>query len=278
MDRIRKALDRARDERETQVASVPPQVASVPAQVAVHPVAATARPAAPRYTHTAVFTPVQALLEQRCVLAQGAEGPAAAAFRLLRTQVLQRMTEHGFQTLAVVSPRAADGRTVTAANLAVQVAADRHHTALLVDYDLRSPGIAPAFGLAAERGVGEVLAGAAEVADCLQHPSGFERLVIFPAVTGSHSAVEPLAGPRSRSLIAELRSRYRERIVVFDLPPVLESDVAVALAPHIDCALLVVAEGRTARADITRVLQLLRKTTIVGTVLNRATELPVLRR
>jgi Mrp family chromosome partitioning ATPase len=271
MDRIRKALDRARDERETQVASVPPQVA-------VRPVAASPRSAAPRYTHTAVFTPALPVLEQRCVLAQGAEGPAATAFRLLRTQVLQRMTEHGFQTLAVVSPRAADGRTVTAANLAIQVAADRHHTALLVDYDLRSPGIAPAFGLTAERGVGEVLAGAAEVADCLYHPSGFERLVIFPAATGSDCAVEPLAGPRSRALIAELRSRYRERIVVFDLPPVLESDAAVALAPHIDCALLVVAEGQTARADITRALQLLRKTTIVGTVLNRATELPVVRR
>jgi Mrp family chromosome partitioning ATPase len=187
------------------------------------------------------------------------------------------MDERGFQSLAVVSPRAAEGKTLTAVNLAAQIAADRHHTTLLVDYDLARPGVAASFGLTPDAGVAEVLSASADVGDCLFHPSGFERLVLLPAIPRLGRSSELTAGPRSRALIAELRARYRERIVIFDLPPVLAADETVALAPIFDCVLLVVAEGSTPRAEIVRTLELLRNATIVGTVLNRASEAPAVR-
>jgi protein-tyrosine kinase len=73
-------------------------------------------------------------------------------------------------------------------------------------------------------------------------------------------------------LVAELRGRYPDRILRFDLPPILEADDALAFAPLAECGLVVVAEGSTRREDLLRCMELLRKTPIVGTVLNRATD------
>ena len=108
--------------------------------------------------------------------------------------------------------------------------------------------------------------------DCLYHPEGFDRLVILPARSMLDHSSEALAGPRSRELVMELRNRYPNRIVLFDLPPILGADDALAFAPLVECGLVVVAEGSTRREDLLRSMELMRKMPIVGTVLNRATE------
>jgi protein-tyrosine kinase len=69
-----------------------------------------------------------------------------------------------------------------------------------------------------------------------------------------------------------LRARYPERIIVYDLPPVLSADDALSFAPLVDCGLVVASEGRTRRNDLVRTIELLKKTPLVGTVLNRAVE------
>jgi Mrp family chromosome partitioning ATPase len=108
----------------------------------------------------------------------------------------------------------------------------------------------------------------------LYHPDGFDRLVVLPARGALANSSEMLAGPGSRDLVAELRARYPERIIVYDLPPVLSADDALSFAPLVECGLVVVAEGRTRRADLTRTVELLHKTPLVGTVLNRAAQAP----
>jgi Mrp family chromosome partitioning ATPase len=110
------------------------------------------------------------------------------------------------------------------------------------------------------------------VEDCLYHPDGFDRLVILPARAPMGNSSEALAGPRCRELVAELRSRYPDRILIFDLPPVLVADDALAFLPLVECGLVVAAEGSTPREDLLRCMELLRKTPVVGTVLNRATD------
>jgi Mrp family chromosome partitioning ATPase len=74
--------------------------------------------------------------------------------------------------------------------------------------------------------------------------------------------------------VAELRARYPERIIIFDLPPVLDADDALSFAPQVECGLVIAAEGRTRRSDLVRTIELLHKTPLVGTVLNRATDAP----
>jgi MinD-like ATPase involved in chromosome partitioning or flagellar assembly len=118
----------------------------------------------------------------------------------------------------------------------------------------------------------DVLTGRARVEDCLYHPEGFDRLIILPARSALTNSSEMLAGPRSREIVADLHSRYPERIIVFDLPPVLHADDALAFAPLVECGLVVAAEGQTRRNDLTRTIELLHKTPLVGTVLNRAAD------
>jgi Mrp family chromosome partitioning ATPase len=74
-------------------------------------------------------------------------------------------------------------------------------------------------------------------------------------------------------LVDDLKTRYRSRIVVFDLPPLLRAADVIAFAPNIEAAVLVVAEGETAGEDVTRCTELLGETRLIGTVLNKSLEL-----
>jgi protein-tyrosine kinase len=279
LDRIRKALDLARLERAepadiTRADRGPAPVTEIAAET--RPGGAVQNlPKSIVYHRTRVFTPSPAVLEANRVVSPGSEDPAAASFRMLRTQVLQRMDANGWRSLAVFSPGANDGKTTTAINLAISLANDRRHTVILVDFDFRRATLAARWGLSPEFGGDDALTGMAPVEDCLYHPEGFERLVLLPARSTLANSSEVIAGPRSRELVQELRSRYPERIVVFDLPPVLNADDALAFAPLVECGLVVAAEGRTRRNDLLRTIELLHKIPLVGTVLNRAADAPV---
>jgi Mrp family chromosome partitioning ATPase len=295
MDRIRKALDLAKLERAQsaepargeRVQPAEPargeraQPAPQPAESAWGERAAVQLSSASSpalagtsilYARTRVFTPQESVLERNRILSPNAGTQAAAAFRMLRTQVLQRMDARGWRSLAIFSPGANDGKTTTAINLAVSLASDRLHTVLLVDFDFKRPTLAARLGLAPEFGSDDALMDRASVEDCLYHPENYDRLVIMPARGALENSSEILAGPHSRELVSEFRARYPERIILFDLPPVLNADDALSFAPLIECGLVVAAEGRTRRADLVRTIELLHKTPLVGTVLNRAAD------
>jgi Mrp family chromosome partitioning ATPase len=319
MDRIRKALDRARAERQAAAAASPvahdtdatvtPLDSHRPAghEPAPRQVEAVADPVpridtlsepttaanepeprpladatvsslpeagqsrrAPDYTRTRTFVTEPDRLRANRLVWPADPGPALEAYRLLRTQVMQRMRSHGYRTLGIVSPRGGAGRTLTACNLAISLAADENHTVLLVDLDLRRPQVAATFGATVDAGVDDVLAGRARVEDALIHPAGYDKLVLLPARAPMASASDILSGATVRRLCAELKSRYPDRLVIFDLPPALDADDVLAFAPNLDCALLVVGQRRTVRADVTRTFELLRNVTVVGSVLNSA--------
>jgi protein-tyrosine kinase len=212
------------------------------------------------------------VLERNRIFNSTSSEPAAIAFRMLRTQVVQRMDAHRWRVIAVFSPGANDGKTTTAINLAISLAGDQLHNVLLVDLDFKRPTIAARFGLSPEFGSDDVLTGGASVEQSLFHPEGFDRLVVMPARTTLENSSEILAGPRGRWLVNELRDRYPERIVVFDLPPVLTGDDALSFSPLVECGLVVAAEGRTRRSNLVRTIELLAKTPLVGTVLNRSAD------
>ena len=267
MDRVRKALDLARLERAQAAAGPRPERAARAGEAPVEVPSADRSPRSPTL-RTRVFSPPPQHLERHRIMPTS----AAAAYRMLRTQVLQRMDARDWRTLAIFSARAEDGKTTTAINLAVSMGGDHSHTVLLVELDFKRPRLAEYFGLSPEFGVDDVLSGRAPLEDCLYHPEGFERLVLLPAHAGLGNSSEILSGPRSRELVAELRARYPDRIIIFDLPPVLNADDALSFAPQVECGLVVAAEGRTRRSDLVRTIELLHKTPLVGTVLNRAAD------
>jgi protein-tyrosine kinase len=279
VDRIRKALDLARQEREQSVGAAltetaPPPNASI-ADVAEFRTPDAANASAQEVRNgPRVFSPPASILEKNKILDPSSSAGAVAAFRMLRTQVLQRIDANGWRTMAIFSPSAEDGKTTTAANLALSLAGDHLHTVLLVELDFKRPSLAARFGFAPTTGADDVIAGEARIQDCLYQPQGLGRLVLMPARATLLNSSELLAGPRCRAMVSELRARYSNRIVLFDLPPVLAADDALSFAPLIDCGLVVAAEGRTRRKDLVRTVELLHKTPLVGTVLNRAADTP----
>ena len=271
MDRIRTALDKARQQRE--FGAEPAVRTPGPGPTRAARPAAELLPARIEYTSTQTFAPDPGILESHRIMHPASREPAAAAYRMLRTQVMQRMDAHGWRSVAVLSPGADDGKTTTAVNLAISLANDRHHTVLLIDCDLKRPGVAGMFGLTVPQGVDDVLRGDAQLSECLHHPEPFERLVVLPARGPLENSSEALAGPQGRSLVGDVRGRYPERIVIFDLPPVLGCDDALAFLPQVECALVVVAEQATRREDLLRCMELIRNTPVLGTVLNRSSGL-----
>jgi Mrp family chromosome partitioning ATPase len=281
MDRIRQAIDRARRERESVETPQAPATEVAPPLVGLRAIATESRHEAPAAAANAEtsraslrarpFKTAPAALERRRILSAGGLGAAGDAFRFLRTQVLGRMRESGWQLLGVSSPRSGEGKTTVASNLAIAIAADPRHTALVVDLDVRRPSVAEAFGYAPDVGVDDVLRGVASVDAAMVWPDSFDGLRLLPARTASPPEASLLADGRCQSLTAELKGRYANRIIVVDMPAILESDEAFVLAPFLDCVLLVVTEGLTPREDVTRSLSLLARTPVIGTVLNRST-------
>jgi Mrp family chromosome partitioning ATPase len=101
---------------------------------------------------------------------------------------------------------------------------------------------------------------------------GIERLVVLPGREALPNSSELLKAPRMRQLVKELKSRYLTRFIIFDLPPLLSVDDAIAFAPYVDAALVVIAEGITTREELQNASTLLASTPVIGTVLNRSQE------
>lgn len=256
----------------------PQRVDRADAKVAVIPSAhAPPAEASVDYTDTVVYrTPAIELAPQvrdnERILPPGASGPHGGAYKMLRTQVLRRLDQLGANTLGILSARRGDGKTLTAINLAIAIAADPARSALLVDFDLRAPSVHRRFQHEPASGVEECLQRAHSVREAMFKVAGYERLTILPAKAAIEHSAELLSSHRAGELVAELRARYANRIVIFDLPPVLQTDDALAFASHLQAGLLVVGERRTRRDDVIRTLQLLGDLTFVGTVLNASRE------
>lgn len=210
--------------------------------------------------------------ERERILEPGAPGPEGGPYKMLRTQVLRRLSQIGANSLAVLSAFSGEGKTLTAINLAIAIAADAGHTALLVDLDLRNPGIARRLGFEPTVGIEDCLLGRRPVYEAMVKVAGYERLTVLPARAPVKQSSELLAAQPTADLMQELRSRYANRVLIVDLPPVLMADDALAFSSSVQAGLFVVAEGGTAREGITRSLGLLDNLPIVGTVLNRSRE------
>jgi protein-tyrosine kinase len=207
----------------------------------------------------------------RIVLPQD-KGPIAGAYRMLRTQVLRQVRAQQVRTIGVVSAADGDGKTLTAVNLALSLAAEPNQTVLLVDLDLRRPSVARLLGLPAEQGLEGYLSGQAPIEGCFWRIEGFERLAVLPACEPLAGSSEVLAGNQVKDLLQQLKTRHDDRLVLIDLPPVLLTDDVLAIAPQLDAVLVVACEGRTRREDLRRLREVLADMRLLGTVLNCASD------
>jgi protein-tyrosine kinase len=269
MDRIQRALDLAKLQAQRAAPPPPPVASDDPRAERV----ALSREFSLGSVDSIARLPVNwSELKEKRIISTHDTQPAGQAYRMLRTQVLQRARSHGLTTLGVVSAANGEGKTLTAVNLALSLAAEPNQTVLLLDLDLRRPAIARTLGLTAERGLESWFGGDEPTKNVCYGIEGIERFYVLPTLTPLVGSSEVLAGLATRRLFNELKGRDPGRLLIVDLPPVLLSDDALTVAPLLDGVVLVVNERRTRREDIVRVVELLSNTRIVGTVLNRSSE------
>ena len=237
---------------------------------------ATNAPARPpgriTYTRTRTLDVTPEVLERHRV-ASLRNDRSADPFRLLRTQVLMQMRQNGWQTLAVTSPNRGAGKSTVALNLAISFAMEADCTALLVDADLRDPDVRQLLELEPGPGVVDHLLGHAALEDLLIHPN-VGNLVVLPGGAPVANSSELMRSPMMADMIRELRTRYRDRLIVFDVPPILVGADTLALSAFTDATILLVEECKTRRADLARSCELLSSSNLLGVVLNKSRELP----
>lgn len=221
----------------------------------------------PSYATTRVVPVSPAVLEREHIVAAQADSPDAGLYRALRAQILQWLDKTRKRSLAVVSAADGEGRSVTAANLAVALSMDVNQTVLLVDADLRNPGVHKKFGIEPASGLDDVLLGNATVENSLINP-GMERLVLFPARQSRPNCAELLASPQMAQIATEVRNRYRDRVVVYDAPSLLGHGDAIGFLPYAESVLLVVRDGAVRPDEMDRVKHLLKDCSVIGTILN----------
>jgi non-specific protein-tyrosine kinase len=193
--------------------------------------------------------------------------PASEAYRTLRANLSFYSLEHPLQTLVVTSPAAGEGKSTTAANLAVAMAQGGRRV-ILVDADLRRPSQHELFGLAMTPGLTSLVLG--EGVDLPLQPTAVETLWLLSSGPKPPNPADLLGGEWMGQLIAQLTARAD--VVLFDAPPVLAAADAAVLGARTDGVLLVIQAGKTRRDHSERARALLEnaKVRIVGATLTNA--------
>lgn len=268
MDRIKKALDKSRSQRQHQ----PRHKKSLLEQVAPEKQLDVYQPFENiEYTETRSVSVPQSILSEKRLIAGNRADPRAASFRVLRTQVLQAMRENNWATLGITGPSHGIGKSLVATNLAVSISFEVNQTVLLVDTDLRRPAVHKYFDFEPDTGLLDYLNGDAALKEMMVNPV-FKRLVLLPGRGTSSESSELLSSPRMTNLVKELKSRYQSRIIIFDLPPILGIDDALVFLPNVDATLLVVENGKNTQSEVQKSLRILEGSNLIGTVLNKADE------
>ncbi len=190
------------------------------------------------------------------------------AFRSLRTSLVFTAGAGESRVIAVTSSQPLEGKTTTACNLATALALGGSRV-LLIDADMRRPGLHQVMGVRNEAGLSQLLVGQSRVREAVQRTSEPNLFVITAGRTPPNPS-ELLASERMKSFLANLTHGPFDWVVL-DTPPVLAVTDAVVLAGHVSTVVFVVGSEMTRRVHAERALATLRagKPRSIGVVLNR---------
>ena len=194
---------------------------------------------------------------------------AARAFDLLRTRLRQTTLEHGWVNIAIASPTSGCGNTFTATNLALSLSRVQGSRTVLMDMNMRSPGLARAFDMPAPGAMSDLLGGRTSLADNLCRVS--DTLALGLNAQAEVNAAEILQDGVTADTLLRMRAALRPEIVLYDMPPMLSHDDLSAFLPQLDGVLLVSDGSQTMARHLHECERMLDgQVPLLGVVLNRA--------
>lgn len=171
--------------------------------------------------------------------------------------------------IMVTSSVPGEGKTFVALNVALSIAMERDSTVLLIDADTTRRSLSCLVGTGSNRGLLDLLGGGEiEVSDTLLRTS-VERLTLLPAGAPRRHATELLASDAMERLVEHLASRYADRILIFDTPPLLGAPEPSVLGSHMGQIIVVVEADKTTHKVLTTALATIESCPLVTTILNK---------
>ena len=175
---------------------------------------------------------------------------------------------HG-NLIMMTSAMPGEGKSFTSINLAMSIAAELDHSVLLVDADVARPSILKKLGLGEAPGLLDLLEGKVEMSEVLMR-TNIDKLTVLPSGRPHPKSTELLASDAMRQLLEDLASRYDDRLIIFDSPPLLLATEARVLATQMGQVVIVVQAGKTLRADVQQALSTIESCPIRMMLLNMA--------
>lgn len=278
MERIQSAIEKARAERRNvlgqgghgraQSGAVPPDaLPQTGAGPAGDPAAAATGAADALWTALMPFMPDPRLLvRHRIVAAEG--GREAVPFDVMRTRLLQQMRANNWRRVAITSPTAACGKSTVSLNLAFGLARQPDIRTVLCEMDLRRPSLSATVGLREPLSFARVLEGRAPFADHARRVGDNMALALNRGPV--KNPAELLHSPTVAEALDRIEADYGPTLMIFDMPPLLVSDDALAFLGQVDCAILVAAAEATTIKQIDACeRELAAQTNVLGVVLNK---------
>jgi exopolysaccharide/PEP-CTERM locus tyrosine autokinase len=202
---------------------------------------------------------LNALATANLVTPDATRSQVADEFRVVKRPLINNVKAANGSTptrnnlIMVTSAVAGEGKSFTAVNLAMSIAAELDHTVMLVDADLARPSLPRMLGVADGPGLLDLLDGTAEMSDVLLR-TNVDKLTLLRSGTPHAKATELLASEAMRRLVDEMSKRYQNRIIVFDSPPLLLTTEARALAMYMGQIVFVVRAGKTLQSAVEHAL------------------------
>ena len=198
-----------------------------------------------------------------------ASDPAATVFDILRTRLLGGLAEKNWRRVAVTAPTHGCGTSLVAANLALSLARRPESRTVLMDFDLRRPRLAQLLGVAGVQPLTEFLSGEQPLEAMFHRVDRGLALGLNSEPVADAAAW--LLNPDTASALQAMLDQLDPDVVIYDMPPALTSDDVMAMAPNLDCVLLVCDGTKTSPEDIRACERLFAdRLPLMGVVLNRA--------
>lgn len=201
----------------------------------------------------------------------------AEEFRLIKRPLLTNALGFGDtppiqngNLIMVTSSIPGEGKSFTAINLAISMATEMENTVLLVDADVSKSSVVRYLGLESDRGLLDVLRDPSVKLSEVLIKTDIAKLTVLPAGRTFAHATELLASNAMKQFVHDISSRYKDRIIIFDCPPLLATSEASVLASHMGQIVFVVEAERTPQEAVKEALAHISDCEHIGIVLNKA--------
>ena len=196
--------------------------------------------------------------------------PVFEEYKKLKAKIMKMTKQDPFRNVILVtSSVGGEGKTLTAANLALSLSQDYDHSVLLIDADTRKPTLHTLFNLHPKTGLSECLAEGADIGSALIR-IGRGDLTFLPSGKRPDNPVELFSSQKMKTMLAELKSRYPNRYIIIDSPPSLLFAETKILSALVDGIVFVIREGRAPLHHIIEAFDSLKEEQILGIVYNDA--------